>query len=161
MLNHDSNGLEQAAEFWRGGQSLAAGRLIFENLPTEVRPKWASRILRLVIERSGVRFSPIEQVLRIADHAKGWRNARGAFSALRKATLDLERLQTRSKEQNLLLCHLYLAENVAKVIYNATDPPDEFDEDSGWWVVSCLKSVLDLLNDDQFSKVAWSVVCSE
>jgi len=161
MPNNDNNHLERAAAFWRGGQSLEAGRLIFENLPTEVRTKWASRILRLVLDRSGVRCSPIEQILQIADHATEWRNAHGVFSTLRKETLDLEKLQTRSEEKNLLLCHLYLAENVAKVIYNATDPPDEFDEDSGWWIVSCLKCVLDLLNDDAFSKAAWSSVCSE
>jgi hypothetical protein len=53
-----------------------------------------------------------------------------------------------------------LAENVAKVLYNATDPRDEFDEDSGWWIVSCLKDILDVLKDDEFSKVAWLAACS-
>jgi hypothetical protein len=34
----------------------------------------------------------------------------------------------------LLMEHLVLAELVAKVTYNETNPDDEFDEDSGWWV---------------------------
>lgn len=155
MPNHESQHLERAGEYWRAGQPVEAGRLIFENLPAETRPKWASRILRLVLEKSGVRFSPLEHVIHIADHPAEWENAHSAFSTLRKSTLDLERLHVRSKEQELLLRHLYLAETVAKVIYNMTDPPDEFDEDSGWWIAACLKSFVDWWSDEDFSRAAW------
>ena len=158
MVIDEMNYIERAAECWRRDQALEAGRLIFENLPTQSRPNWASRILRLVVVRSGLRFSPIENMLHIGDHVTEWRDAHRAFSAIRKSTLDLEKLHGRSHEHELLLRNLYLAENVAKVTYNATDPPDAFDGDSGWWVVSCLKSVLDLLNDDKFAGEAWLAV---
>ena len=66
-----------------------------------------------------------------------------------------------TKEQELLGWLLALAELVAKVTYNATDPQDEFDEDSGWWIAPCLKGFLDSLNDNEFSNVAWSALCWE
>ena len=116
-------------------------------------------MLKLVLERSRVHCAPIQDLARIADHASEWGTAHSAFSVLRESTLKLERWGTWTKRQKLRLCHLYLAENVAKVIYNAIDPPNEFDEDSGWWVVSCLKDILDLLNDNEFSQVAWSTAC--
>jgi hypothetical protein len=160
MSNHDDNRVEQAAEHWRGGRPLEAGELLFERLPKEFRPIWASRILKLVVGRSGVRFSPIEDILHIADHPMEWVNAHNAFSTLRTTTLDLESARDRTKEERLFLCLVGLAENAAKVIYNATDPPDPFDADSGWWIAVCLKSFLDLLGEDDFSKTAWLAVCS-
>lgn len=162
MPNDNSNHLMRAAEYWREGHPLEAGKLIFERLPADVRPKWASRILKLVLERSGVRSSLIEQVLHTADHTTEWKNARHVFSTVRKSTLELDKIRQHglTKEQELLGWLLAMAELVAKVTYNATDPSDEFDEDSGWWIASCLKGFLDSLNDDEFSNVAWSALWS-
>jgi len=159
MLNQDFEHLERAGEYWRGGQPLEAGRLIFENLPAQVRPRWASKILRLAVGRSGSSVPPIDHLLEIADRPTEWGNAHRVFSLLRKSTLDLERLQNRTPEQEIVIHNLYLAENVAKVIYNSTDPPDEFDEDSGWWVVACLRGIVDWWNDEEFSEEAWSALC--
>jgi hypothetical protein len=159
MPDQDGSLLERASGHWNGGQPLEAGRLIFDNLPKMARPEWASRILRLVLGKSRIQIPEIDYVLEIADHTTEWRNAHGAFSALRRSTLHLERLQTRSHDQDLILYHLYLAENVAKVIYNAVDPPDEFDEDSGWWVVVCLRSLVDCWSDEKFSEAAWFALC--
>jgi hypothetical protein len=41
-----------------------------------------------------------------------------------------------------LLHLLLLAEIAAKVMYNATQPDDPFDEDSGWWLAPCLRELL-------------------
>jgi hypothetical protein len=161
MASQDDNRVERAAEHWRGGRLLEAGKLLFESLPRELRPNWASRILKLAVGRSGVRVSPIENILHIADHPSEWGNAHRAFSALRKSTLELERMQVTTQDQELLLSLVLLAELVAKVVYNATDPPDPFDEDSGWWIAPCLKDFLDLLGDDGFSKAAWTALCSQ
>lgn len=142
---------------------MEAGRLIFEKLPTRVRPSWAARILRLVLERSGVQFSPIEHVLHLADNAAEWGDAHRAFSTLRDSMLELDELdrtQGLADDQKLLRWLLSLAELVAKVIYNATDPPDEFDEDSGWWIAACLRGFVDFWNDEKFSKTAWSALCN-
>lgn len=55
---------------------------------------------------------------------------------------------------------LPLGELVAKVTYNATNPMDEFDEDSGWWIAPCLQDILSRLNDDAFSNEAWAAFFS-
>ena len=160
MSNQSNKYLSQASEYWRLGQPLAAGRLIFENLPTEVRPHWASHILSLVIEKTKVKSPPIEYIIEIASRPADWGKAHEAFSLARAVTLELNKTKVKPPHQMLLIQHMGLAELVAKVIYNATNPSDEFDEDSGWWIAVCLKNILDLLDDNEFSRSMWLVVCS-
>jgi hypothetical protein len=61
MPNNDDNLLERVREYWEGGQPLAARQLIHDNLPADARPAWATRILRLVLDRSGVDRSHCER----------------------------------------------------------------------------------------------------
>ncbi|MFZ5832955.1 MAG: hypothetical protein ACOY3P_22950, partial [Planctomycetota bacterium] len=56
--------------------------------------------------------------------------------------------------QERMLSQCYLAENVARVIYNSTGPIDPFDEDSGWWVIPCLKDCVDRVGDPEFEAQA-------
>jgi hypothetical protein len=161
MSNHGDNRVEPAAEHWRGGRPLEAGELLFESIPREFRPNWASRILKSAAGRSGIQFLPIENMLYVADHPTQLRTAHHAFDILRHSTLELERIQVRTKDRELLLSLLLLAELVAKVIYNATDPPDPFDEDSGWWIPVCLKDLFDLLGDNDSAKSAWLELCAQ
>jgi hypothetical protein len=153
-----SDTASRARNLWKEGQALDAGKLIFESLPLELRPQWAARVLRLVVDRTGVTGQLIERVIGIANTPSDWGKAHDAFSALRKTTLELEQLRVRGAEQDLLLNHLLFAELVAKVTYNSTSPPDEFDEESGWWIAPCLKDILDLVNDEQLSMAAWSAL---
>ncbi len=93
----------------------------------------------------------MELAISIASAPNHWVKAHDVFSALRRETLQLERLRALSPAQALLLKNLLLAELVAKVIYNSANPADEFDDDSGWWVAPCLKDILDLLDDAKFA----------
>jgi hypothetical protein len=151
--------ISRARELWNNGQTLDAGKVIYECLPVEARPLWAARVLRLVVKRTGIISQPIEHAIGIANTPRDWGKANGAFLTLRVATLELENLQERSPKQELLLNNMLLAELVAKVTYNATSPSDEYDEDSGWWIAQCLKDILDLINDEKFSIVAWTTLC--
>ncbi len=155
----DANGiLQQAEEYWRRGQALEAGRIVFENLPDDVRPRWASRILRLILSRSGIRLSKAKHTCYIAENPSEWSKAHKTFDALRDATLRMDRKgrwKRLSRQEKLKAGILGLAELVAKVTYNATNPQDEFDEDSGWWIVASLKGFVDLWDDDDFTKAAW------
>lgn len=160
MSDDDQDRLRRANEHWLAGRPLEAGEMLFEALPLEVRPKWASGILRLAVQRTGVQFAPIELILQISAHPAEWREAKLAFSALRDSTLKLEKIQAINDEEKVLLSLHYLAENVAKVAYNATNPRHPFDKDSGWWVAVCLKNLLEKLRDDDFSQLAWSALCS-
>jgi hypothetical protein len=69
-------------------------------------------------------------------------------------TLQYEKAESKDEVYGGLL---YLAENVAKVTYNATNPPDPFDEDAGAWVVSCLRDLVNKVNDPEFGTKAWLV----
>jgi len=150
--------LSEARNLWNKGNALEAGKLIFENLPVGTRPQWAARVLRLVVDRTGVKSQPVELAISIANAPKDWGKAHDVFSTVRKATLELGRLKPLSAPQTLLLRQLGLAELVAKVTYNGTNPDDEFDEDSGWWVAPLLKNILDSLDDEKFSAAAWSAL---
>jgi hypothetical protein len=165
MPNQESEHLKRAAEYWNSGQPLQAGKLIFENLPNEARPKWASRILRIILERSGIQSSLFDPILHTADHQPMWGNGHRVFSTLRASTLkldDMKRTKGATEAQKLFGYILSLAELVAKVTYNATNPPDEFDEDSGWWIAACLRCVVDhRWKDEHFAKAAWSALCSQ
>ena len=150
----------KATAHWQAGRYLEAGELLFETLPLEVRPKWAARVLRAAVDKSGIEFAPIENVLRIANHPEQWGEAHNAFTVLRESTFELGKNKFRTKEQELFLCLLYLAENVAKVIYNTSGLPWAFDEDSGWWVAQALRDVLDEVGDPEFSQSAWLLLCA-
>jgi hypothetical protein len=163
MVKHDDDRLRRAAEYWGSGQPLEAGKLIYDSLPTEDRPRWASGILQLVLARSGIRSSLFDQVLHVATHQAMWGDGHRAFSMLRASTLkldELERTRGLTEDEELLSSVLSLAELVAKVTYNATSPADDFDEDSGWWIAACLRGFVDhCWSDEEFSKAAWSALC--
>jgi hypothetical protein len=126
--------LSEARSLWNKGNALEAGKLIFENLPVGTRPQWAARVLRLVVDRTGIKSQPVELAISTANSPSDWGKAHDVFSTVRRATLELDRLSALSPSQMLFMEHLVLAELVAKVTYNETNPDDEFDEDSGWWV---------------------------
>jgi hypothetical protein len=148
----------RALGYWRRGQALEAGRVVFEHLAPEDRPRWAANVLRTVLAKTGLQIPAIQHVLDLAEQPQEWRAAHSAFSILRGSTLQLAHLRRRSREQRCLLYHLFLAENVAKVIYNATDPRDKFKEDSAWWIAVCLKRLVDAIDRPQFADTAWAAL---
>jgi hypothetical protein len=156
--NQNSGCMERAKECWQSNQPLEAGRLIYENLPVEDRPLWAARILRLALEKSGADRSHFERILDTVDHPRQWGNGHRCFDILRQATLELDNLRRRRAltEDEEILAHLiFLAELVAKVTYNAVDPSDPFDENSGWRIAAALQWFTGIWNDEVFAKAAW------
>lgn len=160
-MSEQDKRIDQAFEHWKKGEALEAGKIIFESLSTEIQPRWAAHILESVVKRTGIKSPPIEHILRLANNPNEWGKAHDAFSLARKSTVALEKLSARSSEQSLLLSELLLAELAAKVAYNSTYPINEFDEDSGWWVAVCLKDILERLDDEEFSKSMWLVLCND
>jgi hypothetical protein len=111
----------------------------------------------------GVRSALFEHVLYIADHPWQWWRGHRAFDKLRESVLWLETqrdfLGFLTKKQELLESLLDLAELVAKVTYNATGPPDPFDEDAGWRIAGQLRGFVEWFDDEGFSEEAWSALC--
>jgi len=148
----------QAKDLWKTGDHLESGRVLFENLPKDEQVTWAVAILDFTTEWLDVWMCGIWELKRVARKRRRWRAAHQAFTKIRGTTLRLERRKTLTPVQERMLCQCFVAENVAKVIYNATDPIDPFDEDSGWWIVPCLKSCIDCLAMPEFDEAVTSML---
>jgi len=145
--------ISRALVLWNANRALEAGELLSTQIPDVVRPIWATRILDLC--RGRIRFPlAVHAVSFIAKHRFLWRWGHVAFDEVRCLTLRYE----KSKNKNELYgCLLYLAENCAKITYNATNPLDPFDDDVGAWMVSCLRYLVDKVNDPEFETQAWQL----
>ena len=156
--------LKQAAEYWENGKPLEAGRMIYESLPLDSRPIWASRILKLILEKSRIQSSQLDYLLKVADNKHLWKEGHRAFSDIRCSVLKLDELRRNrslSDDESLQGDVLSFAELVAKVVYNATNPRDEFDEDSGWYIGASLRGFVDVeWPDEAFAKEAWNLLSS-
>jgi hypothetical protein len=129
---------------WNEAAAMAAGRAVYEALPAGGRPAWAARLLRLCLTRLD---DPPQAVLHVADLAKDerrWSEAHDAFQAVRQLTLRAERWPRR-KPSKLIL---YVAENVAKIVYNASGSPAPFDHSAGWRLLGNVRDFLDTLDRD-------------
>ncbi len=143
--------IAQAQRDWEAGRALDAGRLIYERIPTRHRPAWAARVLELV--RDLAPSSPeIDQVLAVARDPARWQEAKQVFQAIREVR--------QRTEDPLLESVLSLAENVAKVTYNASGAPTPFDRDAGWRVADGLWTVISKAGERarKLEEQAWSVL---
>lgn len=140
---------DEAKRLWDTGQSLEAGRLLYEHIPAKSRPIWAASVL-VIAQRHVSALPEVETILAIANDPSRWREASDAFWAIRELTLQ-------AKDP---LCEgvLTLAENVAKVIYNSSGHSPLFDHDSGWWIAQNLKYITEQINDPDFAAEAWLVL---
>jgi hypothetical protein len=148
-----SEPVSMALDLWNADQATKAGWLIYMQIPDAVRPFWAARILDLCCRRTKCPIA-VHLVSMIATRRFLWRWGHVAFDEVRCLTLRYESGKSKDELYGGLL---YLAENVAKVTYNATNPPDPFDAEAGAWVVSCLRSIVNKVNDPEFETMAWQL----
>lgn len=136
---------------WEAGRYLEAGRVVYEDLPRERRPVWAASMLAAVC-----RYAPstpeIDAVLEVARTPVRWHEGHDVFDAVRRRTLQMH------GRDRVYEAVLMLAENTAKVIYNATLPSAPFDADSGWWLVPNLMAVCALAQDPALTERAWTLI---
>jgi hypothetical protein len=133
---------------------LAAGVAIYSSVPNDRRPEWAANILAACCQRVGTVPKPVQCVIDLASDAKKWKRAHHAFSGVRQLTLAAEKKPIQKREHSVL----YVAENAAKVIYNASGSSAQFDEDSGAWLVRCAKEFADCEDDKLFNLLMWSTI---
>src|SRR5262249_42468352 len=119
-------------EHWASGQARRAGWAIYQAIPGRLRPGWAADILELSCSRLAAVPDPVRAVAEIGRDPQRWPEAYAAFSAVRKLTLAEERSHAGGVVYELVL---FVAENVAKVVYNASGEPAPFDYDCGYWLV--------------------------
>lgn len=154
--------MEIAKRFWAIRKPLRAGRIIFERIPSELRPKWAARIFKLVLDHSHHQLPLFHDVLTMANDQQLWGNGHNMFSDVRTIMLKMNKIQLErgfTDDEVEFTAIVALAELVCKVTYNSTLPPDEFDEDSGWHIAVVLKGIAARVwTDETFSRDAWDVL---
>lgn len=87
--------------------------------------------------------SEAAEVVRVGANSAHWAQAHKAFDRVRNLTLAAERGAANSNDPRYLL--LFVAENSARVIYNASRPPDPFDDDSPEWLLRTMSQFLNAL----------------
>lgn len=126
-----------AAKYWSSGESLKASQLLYGEVPAADRVSWSFALLELSVRwLNGERMH--SNLLDLRDSPSRWVRARRLFEKIRSRTLRLEGRKSLDDASRALLNVCYLSENVAKVVYNSTNPIDEFDEDAGSWIAHCL-----------------------
>ena len=155
--------IDSTKQLWDKSNPIESGKVLFERIPRPFRPLWGADILEFASQRiSGV--TQIKDVIAFARTPDEWTNntsaekrtkAHNFFNSLRRLTLEEEQKGSKDK---LYINILFLAENIAKVTYNAYGYRAPFDHDAGWWVVANLKGIADIVNDIDFSATAWKVL---
>jgi hypothetical protein len=102
------------------------GRAAFQRQSDPV--DWGLRLLRKAA-RGEPSLAEVELVIQMAQDRRRWKEAKRCFRGVRRRVIAEQGGPITSQSRLL-----NLAELVAKVIYNETDPPDPFDPDTGWWL---------------------------
>jgi hypothetical protein len=144
-------------DLWASGEAQRAGAVIYEATPNATRPTWAADILELACSQVSAVPAPVQAVIDIARDEQRWREALAAFSAVRRLTLAEEKSHAGGKAYESLL---FVAENAAIVVYNASSEPAPFDHDCGHWLVGYLRHLVDAIGSGELEQRAWGVLAS-
>lgn len=100
------------------------GKPVFDRVPIKTRPKWALKFLELVDQKIRNRPISVTGLYEIVENQEKWTEAYNQFQRIREFNLSNSDFEPEE--------YLILAERVAKVTYNQTEPKAPFDNDSGW-----------------------------
>jgi hypothetical protein len=126
--------------------------LLAARLPVEARPRFATTALDVCL-RSLSGPTAVSEVVRVGGDPKRWSEAHVAFDAVRSLTLECEKRVRPSRDPQY--CLLFVGENAARLIYNATSPPDPFDADSTEWLFITLANFLDAVGSRELEDRVW------
>lgn len=162
MLSMDEKAI--VVRLLASGESLQAGRIVFQSIESANRPAWSASILESVARRNRLALREylydIEQVIDTARNSQLWPQSHVLFCRIRQHIIDLEK-RDRGHCTQFIECALLLAELVAKISYNETDPVDPFDDDTGWWIVKVVHDMETLLRDKEYMDQLWKITLCE
>ena len=144
----------EAYDLWISGEAVFAGKIVYEQLPVQERPLWAARLLSRCAKLIPS-IASVEKVIEVALTPSLWPTAREVFDAVQMLTLKNER---QSAPSSLYQPVLYLAENVAKVTYNATGLSAPYDHNSGWKIVEIVRQIVDQVKKSEFESEVWNLI---
>ena len=141
---------------WRRGNAVQVGKALMAPLTPDRRAERAAAILDAC--RARWRSVPeIDAVSALARDRSLWIRAHDAFDAVRVLALREERRRTHAAYEALL----FVAENTAKTLYNASGGPAPFDDDSPWWLAANARSFADAVGDAAAEDEMWNVLTAE
>jgi hypothetical protein len=154
--------LDEAKKLWNDDKGYEAGLLIWNGVGNSRGPIWAARVLETVVKQTGINHPVLGEVFECAHNPSRWHDGHKVFDSVRHYVLKLdEQLRKQRLPELETLNHvLGLGELVAKVTYNATNPLDEFDEDSAAWIVALARGFANVSNDEVFEQQIWNAVTS-
>ena len=140
-------------EDWIAGEAALVGRRLMEPLTPAVQVARAIAVLDLCRSH----WSPVPAIERVAlvgrNRAK-WHEGHDAFDDVRMLTLLEERLRTSDVYRSLL----YVAEIVAKIVYNASNSPAPFDENSPRWLPRNARDFVKSLGEPEVGRAIWDAL---
>lgn len=124
--------------------NLNTGRVIFENVPDNLKPFWSGLILSRF--NNYVKNIPdsIKELYQIIENENRWTEAYVQFSKIRQFVLD--------NKYDLPNSYLLLAEKTAKVTYNASGQSAPFDANSGWYISSLALQIANYFENDRLKE---------
>lgn len=138
---------------WSTGDHLYVGRDIFGSLtPAQQVARAGSVLATCATWVPGPK--PVAHVIELAKNPSRWHEGHDAFSAVRDLTLAEERAPTSKAYEALL----FVAENAAKTIYNASGQPAPFDKDAPWWISSCARTLAREVGDQACEQQIWEAL---
>ena len=138
---------------WKSGDALRVGRTILEPLPSSRQVSRAAAILDVCRMRWAA-VPAVDAVSALARVPERWREGHDHFRAVRQLTL----LEEKRRTNNIYYSLLFVAENTAKTIYNATAPSAPFDEDSPFWLAENALEMARNVNASTFEDQIWQAL---
>ena len=146
--------VDELKRLWDGGRGIQLGCVLYEALANDLRPAWAAEILALC-HRQLLPVPAVDAVLAISKDAGRWEEGHAAFREVRQLTLAEQRSHRNGPAYE---CLLSVAENAAKVVYNASGKPAPFDHESGYRLVASLHQFSGQIASAEFQKQAWRLL---
>jgi hypothetical protein len=126
--------------------------MIYEWLPNAARPRLAAELLSLSCALLPSIPVEVSSVIELSKDPRRWREAHGAFRKVRRLTSELLRDTPDDKVRETVLL---VAENAAKVIYNASGEPAPFDHDCGYWLVGSAHDLAMKVHSPELKERFW------
>ena len=147
--------VDQLRVHWSAGRGYPVGEVVYALIPSPERPAWAGDILDLAISLFETVPPAVRVVAVAARKPEWWPQAHGAFSLVRRLTLAEDKSHVGGAMYGAMLL---VAENTAKVVYNASGEPAPFDADCGAALVSCLRHLTAVAGSPEFEQRAWGLL---
>jgi hypothetical protein len=142
--------ISQLADAWLDGDERACV-LLADRLSTAALLCLATSGLAACSQFTTSARAEIAEVVRVGTSPQLWSEAHKAFDRVRGLTLAAERQGASPEDARYVL--LFVAENAARVIYNASLPRDPFDDDAAESLLRVLANFCGRVTRDQREEI--------